>query len=625
MKKYRIFTIFIFIAVLSFIPANKTEASSNFKYKDYTLNKTIKYDGVSPVFYYDGTTYSLSETPAIITEGNISLVSASYLFRDILGAECSYSSSKQRITVKYNNHVLKMYINSTSAILDGEEVTCPIAPVRVKYSASKIKTTLVPTRFVAESLGIKYSWDSSTSTATIKKPLLITINGKTEEYTGTQGKIEINGNSVNTKGTPSIVISDNTMLCVRKSLLEASGIQFSHNETTGEITLSYGDNIINCCVGSCITYVNNILKVCPVEPSIVTFEDSGDNYLYIPGRYVFENLGFEYNWIEQGTYSEILSPQEMPVYGSEAEYFRIINPDEGYKYSVDTEYCGQYFEIPLPEEITVDDIIISDDYMSGVYRLIFPGNLTEIFAEEEFLNTGDCILQIRIYYDEEKDTTEMCFCSSVILDCELSESDIPGYASLYIDYTGNINKKIIVIDAGHGAHDPGAVYFGVNESDINLKMLLYCKQYFDESGIKVYYTRTDDTFYSLDERAALSGLVGADMFISIHHNASNNKSTTGTSVYYSNLDTYESLNGLTSSALAEQIYPALVNTLKTKEAGIIAKDFVVVRDSAAPAVLLEIGFMSNKDELDRLTDNSFSKKAAKTIYKTVKSIYKLFK
>jgi len=627
MKKITVLSLLLLCLLIIFPMENAEAKSYLFKYKDATNNKTVKYDGIIPKYVLNGNTLNLKKAQPIITDNYIACAGAEVLFGEKLGAKVSYSKSKKRLTIIYGGHELKLFVGQKECLLDGEPAECPELPIRIKYSESKEVATLVPTRFVASSLGISYSWDSDSDTVTMVAPLQLTVNNEPLAYTGTRGKIIIHEKEINVSDTPSIIISNNALICARKELLQAADIEMTYNEETGVIRLVQGSNVIDCCIGSRIAYVNDILTVAPVEPSLVEFIEDEKTYIYLPGRFIFESFGFYYEWnADKGTSSISGESAAADTNESDKSYqlIKTVNPDEGYTFFVSTEDCGQYMDIPLPEGVTLEDVKIEEDYMASKIKLLIPGNQSELYRDYEFTNTGDCILQLRIYYNAEKDCTELVFLSSIVLDIKLFEAE-DNYFEAYIDYTANIHKKIIVIDAGHGGHDPGAISQGYNESDLNLKIVQNCKTYFDKSDIKVYYTRLTDVFYGLYERAAVAGMVGADMFIAVHHNSSDSKASKGTGVYYGGLDTYESLNGLTSAKLAEAMQANLVAALNTKDNGITDRNFVVVRDSEAPAVLLEIGFMSNPDELKRIAADSFSKKAAKTIYKTVKQIYKAYK
>jgi N-acetylmuramoyl-L-alanine amidase len=150
----------------------------------------------------------------------------------------------------------------------------------------------------------------------------------------------------------------------------------------------------------------------------------------------------------------------------------------------------------------------------------------------------------------------------------------------------------------------------------------YCRALFDESDIKVFYSRYTDYLVPLHDRPTLPARVEADFFVSVHHNSVYSTLKNGTEVYYSVKNT-GNFNGLNSATMAAMFLNNLVSTLKTEKNGTFgARNYVVVsEENDVPAVLLEIGYMSNPGELKRLVKASFQKKVAKIIFKTVKQIY----
>ena len=735
MKRIKLFVglILILLVALFFAPGGNAEAATKFKYKDYALGKTVTYYGTVPTYIVDGITADLSREPAMISERGIAYASVNGLFRDVLGAKTKYTKSKKMITITYKGHVLKMYVGSTVAYLDGEEIEAPCAPFRIKYKKSKQIANLVPTRFVAETLGMTYEWNSSDAIVTIDIPFYYELNDETVKYVGTKGKITFNGEDVEIYQTPSLIISDTALLSTDTDVFDATGIDFAYDDETGVITLTYGENSLLYCVGSRIVYVNGLLSRCAVAPTIFYLYDVEEDVLYIPGRFTMENLGFYYNWNSETGTSEISTfeyidslkvPEDVTgeddqgstdnntseidntnnensdgiisestdngesSTGDESnngsadenvdnpensdnnsentsdaaadvdavtdditdketgsdenteddgedsieddtekvtlprKLINVFNPNEGYKFFIDRDNCTQTLKLPVPNGVSSSDFEMNEELLGCLTELALKGDYSDFYDDALVDNTGEAILQIQVYYDPNTDETIFKIFSDVVLGCGLSDSE-DNFVNVRMDFVKNIYKKVIVMDAGHGGHDPGAQHQGYNESDLNLKIVLNCRELFKDTDIKVYYTRIDDTFLSLYDRAAFAELVGADMFIAVHHNSSWYDTVSGTSVYWGDKDTSTSLNGLTSEKLAWRMLENLTAALDTKVfgEGAINKNFVVVRDSKAPAVLLEIGFMSNSDELSRLVKDKFSKKVARTIVDTVLEIY----
>lgn len=171
--------------------------------------------------------------------------------------------------------------------------------------------------------------------------------------------------------------------------------------------------------------------------------------------------------------------------------------------------------------------------------------------------------------------------------------------------------KTIVLDPGHGGSDPGAVAGKVLEKDLNLQVSKILKEMLEEKGLKVYMTRSEDVYVGLYTRADIANNLKADLFVSIHHNAATNTSAAGLMTLYYPTTNDQKMNG---QKLAEIIQKNLVKTLKTKDWGIIARpNLVVTRETKMPSVIAELGFMTNKAELERLVTYQFQKQAAQAL------------
>lgn len=179
----------------------------------------------------------------------------------------------------------------------------------------------------------------------------------------------------------------------------------------------------------------------------------------------------------------------------------------------------------------------------------------------------------------------------------------------------SLKKKVIVLDPGHGGNDPGAVAGKVKEKDLNLQVSMILKDLISDSGMIVHMTRTDDRYIGLYERAAFANKLKADLFVSIHHNASPDSSAQGVmTLYYPS----SKRNGMTGIKLAQIVQKNMVNDFKTRDWGIIPRPkLVVTRETSMPAVIAELGFMSNKEELNRIVTYEFQKKAAESLYKSI--------
>ena len=213
---------------------------------------------------------------------------------------------------------------------------------------------------------------------------------------------------------------------------------------------------------------------------------------------------------------------------------------------------------------------------------------------------------------------------------------------------------LIVVDAGHGGKDPGAIGpHKVYEKDVVLKMAhALAKALRQQMGVKVLLTRSDDHYLQLRERTEYANRVGADLFISLHANATKNGKAYGVETYFLNLSKNNQAaevaareNGTTlqevgdlegilfdlmanakineSSRLAAEVQQSLVAGLRShysriKDLGVKQGPFHVLLGATMPSVLIESGFISNFREEKRLSSSNYQKRVAAAIAKGVK-------
>jgi N-acetylmuramoyl-L-alanine amidase len=213
----------------------------------------------------------------------------------------------------------------------------------------------------------------------------------------------------------------------------------------------------------------------------------------------------------------------------------------------------------------------------------------------------------------------------------------------------------IVVDPGHGGHDPGAVGpNGIQEKDIVLAIGLKLKDLLkDDLGLDVVMTRSTDVFIPLEERTAIANKVGADLFLSVHANAAGNRSASGIETYYLNLAKTEKAaqlaakeNGTSlekvsvlqailfdlmanyklndSAHLADEVQKSLHKKIRSsyhdvKNLGVKQGPFYVLVGASMPSILVEAAFLSNSVEEARLKETSYQDMTAEGILEGVRS------
>ncbi len=172
----------------------------------------------------------------------------------------------------------------------------------------------------------------------------------------------------------------------------------------------------------------------------------------------------------------------------------------------------------------------------------------------------------------------------------------------------NINKKqkgAVVLDAGHGGTDYGAIRAGINEKDITLDVTQMVEAILQEKGYKVYMTRSNDSGPSLQERVDLCEEKKPDIFVSIHVNSSVKNDIYGIETHW-----YHDY----SLELAEIVHKHLIKNIpSTKDRGLFQSKFYVINHTTVPAILVEMGFISNDAERAQLVTKKRKQAIAKSI------------
>lgn len=190
---------------------------------------------------------------------------------------------------------------------------------------------------------------------------------------------------------------------------------------------------------------------------------------------------------------------------------------------------------------------------------------------------------------------------------------------------GLIGGRTILLDAGHGGSDTGAIGpMGVREKDVTLRVTKRVEEILKQAGNKVIMTRTDDRDVygpNASDRAELDARVDvgrrrpAEVFVSIHANAFVKPSAHGTATYY-----YEKTEA--DRQLAAALQKGMVDCGKRYDRGIHEANFYVVKRSAMPAALVELAFLTNPEEEALLASSEFQEKLAQGISRGISDFFK---
>ena len=485
----------------------------------------LEYDG--GVHNYTGSIYSLSVNgkelknlplePIIFKDR--ALVPVREVF-EALGATVTYKEARKEILIKYNGKTTLIQINSNVAEIDGKEVQIldNVTPKLIAKWGESAKT-MVPVRFVSDSVGLKVDFD------------------------GIAGKIDVSEPAPKTDTTDS-----------------------KQNKITG-ITAKEADSVTEVTV----TASGSILKIS--EPGV-----TAGGVLFVD----VDNMGYTTKNKKEVNLGAVMT-------------VRLGLHDNSTRIAIDTKDMKKY-------KVTLSGKNI-------VFR-ITQDEGAEVEAPQED-NKGD-----------KKDENE-------------EKQNLPKPSEL------SEGKIYVVLDAGHGGMDPGAIGNLMTDEELDayheallstepvletmeagtgekwyektiaLAVTKKVQEKLEKAGISVLMTRSGDTYPTLDERAEKANKRGAAMFLSIHLNSTVMEVTAanGMEIYYSeknNGDEY----GVTSKQMASTILKKAAKSADALSRGVKSGNLLVTRKSVMPANLIEIGFINNPDELAKLITDEYQDKIA---------------
>ncbi|MCR5098092.1 MAG: N-acetylmuramoyl-L-alanine amidase [Lachnospiraceae bacterium] len=288
--------------------------------------------------------------------------------------------------------------------------------------------------------------------------------------------------------------------------------------------------------------------------------------------------------------------------------------DEVYK--VDTTQTPEEHQLrlTLPRDVDGSAITYTQDAMTKSFELTIPGVDGSYFYDYPMVGSSDGIRELTFAHAGGKGILDITTTKIRILKLTVEDS----YVYLDFEDPHDVFDSIVVVDAGHGGKDVGANRENIFEKDINLSISYKLWSYFAKSdyNIGVYYTRVDDSFISLEDRVALANDLKADLFLSIHNNSTASgrmSGINGAEVMYRVSD-----ESGRSREFAETCLNELLEELGCNSKGVVAGDNIyIIRTSEVPVALAEIGFLTNKEELNDLSDENYQDRAAHALYKGV--------
>ncbi len=182
--------------------------------------------------------------------------------------------------------------------------------------------------------------------------------------------------------------------------------------------------------------------------------------------------------------------------------------------------------------------------------------------------------------------------------------------------TRDVKPFVVVIDAGHGGNDFGAKHDTHLEKEITEQIAQRIKALHKNENVILKFTRTGDQDVSLQQRTALINQLRADLVLSLHVSVTENASASGAELFVSD----QNQNAEKSMVLAKKLRLALESNTKLKVRDLKTAPFYILKNSDAPAITVELGFLSNKKDLKYLTEESSQQQIAQTIVDYINNI-----
>lgn len=603
-----------------------------------TASTTLASEKAKTVVQIDGKTMALdkvnirvdekpvqTDVPAVNFDGR-TLVPIRFV-SESLGANVEWDSSTHEAVIKNAEKEIRLKVNSTEVTVDGIKQTMPAETKWMSTPSSDGARTMVPLRFVSEVLGAEVDWIQETFTADIKSKSQVKPEPNPEEKPEPDPTPEVKPEpkpepEIKPEPKPEPVEKPETVKPEPKPEPEQPAISAVKIKT---ITTRNTENSI--------------------IPQIHIEADGQLNYKAVqePTRLVID--------IEKALVdTEInLNVENALVKNIKAVQTKNTNSEKTVRVIVELKKLSQYeikqgtnsldinfvnaIEGIVKETINGREAIVIKNayasksnsfFLSDPDRLVLDIRNTNLNGTTCAIKT-DIVKELRLgqytgkEYDENEKVTRVVLdihetYENAKLTSEIRGNDIvifvEGDKKTVVTPPANkpkpSNGKVIVIDAGHGGHDSGAVSQGVKEKDLALKVSLKTQSMLENMGYKVVMTRTTDVYPSLTSRYQLANSRNADAFLSVHFNSAGSTAT--------GIETLYSTTNSKNKAFAQSIQNELVKDLKPVDRGLkLRNNLAVLRGTKGISALAELGFISNPRDLKEINTDNYLTKCAKAL------------
>lgn len=459
---------------------------------------------------------------------------------------------------------------------------------------------------------------------------------KSGEASSSNATIFLDGEPLNlSSGVQVANMKGNVMIPIRV-VSENLGFKVGWQKASQTVTVENSEKTVRMVVGSHQAELNGAQVDLNLPPVL-----NGQSTL-VPLRFVSEQMGLDVKWDNQ-TKAVFLSSSVPPVSEGEVDPGAGNNPgsqtpppvetgnqaamtglsfsDNRLMIATEGAVTPNVFKVTGPDRIVIDlpDTVFSSAFLAGHAVNAQRGGEMEItdypdVMKVRYATFSDNPSTVRIVIDLTGPTNYGVTQEAGLIIVDLNtegEILVPPVPPV----TGN-GKKTVVIDAGHGGIKPGSISIsGKTEKSFNLDLSLKVEALLkNEKDLNVVMTRSDDSHLELSDRTKIANNLNADIFVSIHANSSTTSSPNGTETLY----TRDS-----SKSLANIMHKHLIKATGLKDRSAKYSNLHVTRETKMPAVLLEIGFLSNKGDEAQLFEDDFQNRVAQGIVAGIKEYLKV--
>ncbi|MDQ6418171.1 N-acetylmuramoyl-L-alanine amidase [Paenibacillus sp. LHD-117] len=457
--------------------------------------------------------------------------------------------------------------------------------------------------------------------------LLFTMFASVGHAAGTPPKLFLNGKELHSDVEPKIV--NGSTLVPLAILSEGLGYEVEWEPETKKVTVKNEMTVIELVINQSSVRVNGVVMETDAKPQLMNWRTM------VPVRLVGELLGLSFEWKEAARevhmFEKSTEPDpETPVVG----YITAVTMDEQSVIRIahaGASAPGKPMVLDNPRRLVFNFPYttfipqIADQFVGGQTETLVADNpLLTAYRYSQFSTQP---LTARLVIVVGNDTgyvvtsgdneISIALMPKAEVPTEPAEPEMPVDPKPTPPPVENPEVYDIVLDAGHGAKDPGAYSKPLNkwEKEFNLSAVLKVKAELEKDPrFKVHLTRKDDTFVELLDRVKFAESVKADIFISIHANSYDNTSVSGVETYYERAN---------SKPLADIIHKHVLAGMGLRDRGVKKAAFKVIKETTMPAILIEAGYLTNTTDANALFNAKTQDKLAVEIVKGIKTYLKL--